>query len=145
MSCSRKSTPRLLPNPSAQKTAIGIKLSWTAPEGGVDGYNILRRRPTQGEGKLKLLVANTGSTATTYTDTKVNADDGKYIYRVIGLIDGVLGKWSEKLTVNVGPGDFGTSAQPPPDTPMPPTPIPPTATPLPPKASPLPPTPVPTV
>ena len=115
-------------NLSAQKTANGIKLSWSAPEGGADSYSILRRRPTQGEDKLKLLVADTGSSATSYTDTKVNADDGKYIYRVIAWVDGALSKWSDKVTVNVGLGDFGTSAQAPPDTPVPPppdTPVPP--------------------
>ena len=126
-------------NLSAQKTANGIKLSWSAPEGGVDGYSILRRRPTQGEDKLKLLVADTGSSATSHTDTKVNADDGKYIYRVIAWVDGALSKWSDKLTVNVGPGDFGSSAQAPPDTPVPPTAVPPTAVP----PTPVPPTPVP--
>ena len=115
-------------NLSAQKTANGIKLSWSAPEGGADSYSILRRRPTQGENKLKLLVADTGSSSTSHTDTKVNADDGKYIYRVIAWVDGALSKWSDKLTVNVAPGDFGTSAQAPPDTPVPPppdTPVPP--------------------
>ena len=131
-------------NLSAQKTANGIKLSWSAPEGGADSYSILRRRPTQGENKLKLLVADTGSSSTSHTDTKVKADDGKYIYRVIAWVDGALSKWSDKLTVNVGPGDFGSSAQAPPDTPVPPTPIPPTPvppTPVPP--TPVPPTPVP--
>ena len=116
-------------NLSAQKTANGIKLSWSAPEGGADSYSILRRRPTQGENKLKLLVADTGSSSTSHTDTKVKADDGKYIYRVIAWVDGALSKWSDKLTVNVGPGDFGSSAQAPPDTPVPPTPVPPTAVP----------------
>ncbi len=132
-------------NLSAQKTANGIKLSWSAPEGGADSYSILRRRPTQGEDKLKLLVADTGSSATSHTDSKVNADDGKYIYRVIAWVDGALSKWSDKLTVNVAPGDFGTSAQAPPDTPVPPppdTPVPPTAVPPPPD-TPIPPTPVP--
>ena len=111
-------------NLSAQKTANGIKLSWSAPEGGADAYTILRRRPTQGENKLKRLVANTGSSATNYTDTDVNVDDGKYIYRVMALVDGVYSKWTDALKVKVGPGDFGTSAQAPPDTPVPPTPIP---------------------
>ncbi len=140
-------------NLSAQKTANGIKLSWSAPEGGADSYSILRRRPTQGEDKLKLLVADTGSSATSHTDSKVNADDGKYIYRVIAWVDGALSKWSDKVTVNVAPGDFGTSAQAPPDTPVPPppdtpvppppdTPVPPPPVPLP-TATPIPPTPVP--
>ena len=122
-------------NLSAQKKANGIKLTWSAPEGGADAYTILRRRPTQGENKLKRLVANTGSSATSYTDTDVNVDDGKYIYRVMALVDGVYSKWTDALKVKVGPGDFGTSAQAPPDTPVPPppdTPVPPTPVPPPP-------------
>ena len=141
-------------NLSAQKTANGIKLSWSAPEGGADAYTILRRRPTQGENKLKRLVANTGSSATNYTDTDVNVDDGKYIYRVMALVDGVYSKWTDALKVKVGPGDFGTSAQAPPDTPVPPPPdtpvrrrptrLPPPDTPVPPPPdTPIPPTPVP--
>ena len=59
-----------------------ITLSWTAPSGDtVDGYQILRRRPRENERSLTVYVENTGSTATTYTDTNT-ALDTRYVYRV---------------------------------------------------------------
>ena len=48
-----------------------VTLSWDAPvldAASVTGYEILRRRPKEGEGALLVLVADTGSTATTYVD-----------------------------------------------------------------------------
>lgn len=121
---------------SAEKQTNGIRLSWTAPEGGTDGYRILRRRPQLGEETLKKLVENTGSSATSYTDSNVAVEDEEYIYRVLALLNGEKSKRSAKLVVEVSPGDFGTSVEPPP-TAVPPTAIPPTA--VPPTASPLPP------
>ena len=59
-----------------------IVLSWEAPDDdSVTGYQILRRRPTQGEDTLLVYVADTGSTATTYMDTNVTAGV-KHVYRV---------------------------------------------------------------
>ena len=51
-----------------------IVLSWTAPDDdSITGYQILRRRPSEGEGALLVYVANTQGTATTFTDTGVTA------------------------------------------------------------------------
>ena len=59
-----------------------ITLSWTAPEDdSVTGYQILRRRPQQGESELQVYVDNTDSTATSYTDTNTDLDT-RYVYRV---------------------------------------------------------------
>ena len=59
-----------------------ITLSWNAPnDDTITGYEILRRRPTEGERRLTTYVANTLSTATTYTDTNVTAGV-KPAYRV---------------------------------------------------------------
>ena len=63
----------------------------------------LRRRPERGEDRLERIVDNTGSSATTYTDTNVDVDDEAYIYRVIALLNGERSKWSERLRVAVGP------------------------------------------
>ena len=112
---------------SASKTSSGIRLSWTAPEGEVTGYRILRRRPAQGEGSLKRYVGDTGSSATSYTDTNVTIDAELYIYRVLALRGDLKSARSERVMIEVGPGDFGTSAQPA-ATPLPPatnTPLPP--------------------
>ena len=59
-----------------------VVLSWEAPEDdSITGYQILRRRPTEGEDTLLVYVADTQSTATTYTDTNVTAGV-QHAYRV---------------------------------------------------------------
>ena len=63
-------------------TDIRIRLSWDAPDDdSVTGYQILRRRPTEGEHALSVYVPDTGSAVTSYTDTGVDAGT-KYVYRV---------------------------------------------------------------
>ena len=58
-----------------------ITLSWDASaDDTITGYQILRRRPTEGEATLSVYVENTGSTATTYTDTGVTAGV-RHVYR----------------------------------------------------------------
>ena len=59
-----------------------VTLSWEAPsDDSITGYRILRRRPTEGEHALLVYVADTRSTATTYTDTNVTAGV-QHAYRV---------------------------------------------------------------
>ena len=59
-----------------------ITLTWDAPDdASVTGYQILRRRPTLGEQTLLVYVENTGTTATTFTDTAVTAGV-RHTYRV---------------------------------------------------------------
>ena len=59
-----------------------VVLSWEAPEDdSITGYQILRRRPTEGEDTLLVYVEDTQSTATTYTDTNVTAGV-QHAYRV---------------------------------------------------------------
>ena len=65
-----------------------VTLSWTAPQEdaeSVDGYEILRRRPNRDETTLTTLVADTESTATTYTDATANEAGVRYVYRVKSL------------------------------------------------------------
>ena len=62
-----------------------VTLSWRAPAGGtVTGYQILRRRPQQGERGFSVLVADTASAATEFTDTEVSLGQ-PHIYRVTAL------------------------------------------------------------
>ena len=59
-----------------------VTLSWDAPnDDSVTGYQILRRRPREGESTLLVHVNDTGSTAAEYTDNDVTPDVG-HAYRV---------------------------------------------------------------
>ena len=59
-----------------------IILSWEAPgDDSITGYQVLRRRPTEGEDTLMVYVADTQSAATTYTDTNGTAGV-RHVYRV---------------------------------------------------------------
>ena len=60
----------------------GVVLQWHAPNtdaGSVTGYEILRRRPLQGETVLQILVADTESRDTTYTDTSATTPGEGYV------------------------------------------------------------------
>ena len=98
-------TPTPMPTPEdLRPTGLTVRLvenkvtlGWTAPKKdaeAVDGYEILRRRPMEGETTLATLVANTESTATTYTDATANEAGVVYVYRVKALRGGVKSRWS---------------------------------------------------
>ena len=71
-----------------------IVLSWTAPnDDSITGYQVLRRRPSEGESALLVYVADTESTATTFTDTGVTAGV-KHVYRVKAINAAGLSDWS---------------------------------------------------
>ena len=66
----------------------GVILNWSSPvqdAASVTGYEVLRRRPKEGEGALLVLAADTGSTATTYMDATANEPGVRYVYRVKAL------------------------------------------------------------
>ena len=121
-------------NLTAVQNGSGITLSWAAPAGQVDGYEILRRRRDLGE-SLQTYVADTGSNATTYTDTSIT-HASRHTYRVKAIRDGVKSQRSNFARVDVEPT---ATTIPPTDTPVPPTDTPiPTATPIPPTDTPIP-------
>ena len=76
-----------------------ITLSWTAPTGTVDGYQILRRLPRQGQSALNIYVADTDSTNTTYTDTATGLDT-RYVYRVKARNGDLIGERSNYARVD---------------------------------------------
>ena len=68
-----------------------VTLTWDAPASdaaSVTGYEILRRRPNDGEAALTTLVADTGNAETGYTDDSANEPGVSYTYRVKALRDG---------------------------------------------------------
>ena len=86
-----------------------MTLSWESPDDdSVTGYQILRRRPTQGEDTLLVYVEDTGSTATTYTDANVSAGI-RHVYRVKAISTAGLSQRSNY--VNVTPLEHQESTQ----------------------------------
>ena len=77
-----------------------VVLSWTGPTNTeITAYQILRRRPTA-EQQLLVLVENTGSTSTTYTDSTVEAGV-HYIYRVKAINNTAIGPISNRAQVRI--------------------------------------------
>ena len=76
-----------------------VTLSWDAPDDDtVTGYQILRRRPREGEKTLLVYVNDTGSTATEYTDHDVTPDVG-HAYRVKAINAVGLSRQSKFVSV----------------------------------------------
>ena len=76
-----------------------VTLSWEAPDDdSVTGYQILRRRPTEGENTLLVYVEDTGSAATTYSDANVSAGI-KHVYRVQAINAAGLSKRSNAVRI----------------------------------------------
>ena len=85
-----------------------VTLGWAAPAEdaeSVDGYEILRRRPSEGESALATLVADTGSTATAYTDATANEAGVRYVYRVKALRGDDASLWSNFDRIDL-PADY---------------------------------------
>ena len=76
----------------------GVELSWAAPAGPAEGYEILRRRPNRGEKAFATLARDTGSATTTYTDTTATETGVRYTYRVKAIRNGVRSLWSNYAT-----------------------------------------------
>ncbi len=78
-----------------------VTLRWDAPDDdSVTGYQILRRRPSEGERTLLVHVNDTGSTATEYTDNDVTPDV-LHAYRVKAI--NAVGLSRQSNFVNVTP------------------------------------------
>ena len=85
-----------------------VTLTWDAPASdaaSVTGYEILRRRPKEGEKTLTTLVADTGSTETGYTDDTANEPGVRYTYRVKALRDGEQSQVSNFVGIDL-PDDY---------------------------------------
>ena len=96
-----------------------VTLTWEAPDDdSVTGYLILRRRPYEGEKALLVYVENTGSTATTFTDTDMTAGT-QHVYRVKAINDAGVGGQSNYVNVDVPDAEADDSASS--DEPKPPS------------------------
>ena len=85
-----------------------VTLTWDAPASdaaSVTGYEILRRRPNDGEAALTTLVADTGNAETGYTDDSANEPGVRYTYRVKALRDGEQSKVSNYDRIDL-PDDY---------------------------------------
>jgi hypothetical protein len=99
-------TTALTPKPpclSGTRDANGSHLSWKAPDNGgsdITGYQILRGTTTGGEA---VLVANTGNTKTTYTDTTADPGVAHYFYVVKAINGQGIGTQSDEIDLTAGP------------------------------------------
>ena len=85
-----------------------VTLTWDAPTSdaaSVTGYEVLRRRPNDGEAALTTLVADTGNAETGYTDDSANEPGVRYTYRVKALRDGEQSKVSNYDRIDL-PEDY---------------------------------------
>ena len=92
-------------NLRAEEVPNGVSLVWDAPSSNaasVTGYEILRRRPKHDEDVLQTLVADTGSTETSYTDTTATEPNGRYTYRVKALRSTEKSRQSNYVTIDRG-------------------------------------------
>ena len=79
----------------------GVALSWDAPTtdvGTVTGYEVLRRRGAFG---LLTYVDDTGTTATSYTDTGAAERSQTYVYQVKALRGSAVSDGSNEVTVTI--------------------------------------------
>ena len=87
-----------------------VTLSWEAPDDdSVSGYQVLRRRPSEGEKALLVYVQDTGSTATVYTDADVTAGT-QHVYRVKAINAAGVGAQSNYVNVDVPDTETGDAA-----------------------------------
>ena len=76
-----------------------VTLTWDNPDDGtITGYQILRRRPAEGEGTLLVYVEDTGSAETTFTDANVSAGI-LHVYRVKAINTAGLSQRSNEVNV----------------------------------------------
>ena len=76
-----------------------VTLNWDAPDDdSITGYQVLRRRPAEGENTLLVYVEDTGTTAASFTDTDVTSGT-RHVYRVKAINAAGLSAWSNYVRV----------------------------------------------
>ncbi len=101
---------------TATATHDGVVLTWDDPQdASITGYVILRRvRENDVGGKFRVLVADTGSAATTYTDATVSANT-TYTYRIKAINAHGVSERSRWFHIDIpaAPEPAGQAAEPP--------------------------------
>ena len=95
--------PQAPANLAAELADGQVVLNWDAPAeeaAAVTGYEVLR---AEGQGELATLEADTGSTATSYTDATVASAGANYAYRVKAIRDGDRSGASNEARVQLKP------------------------------------------
>lgn len=112
-----------------------VTLSWDDPgDGSITGYQVLRRSRDgdeyadgQGDARFAAVIDDTGSAATTYTDTSVTAHT-RYVYRVKAINSEGMGERSTYLNVETPEEPAPKPTPEPTDTPAPTLSVPATPT-----------------
>ena len=89
-------------NLQATSESGSVTLTWDAPaeDNFITGYQILRRPvPNDGNG-LRIIVADTGTTDTTYVDSDVVVGQ-RYLYQIKAVNDGVVSRKSNNARIRV--------------------------------------------
>ena len=85
---------------ATENADLSITLNWTAPDdASVTGYQILRRRPQMDEQTLLVLVEDTGTAETSYTD-QTSTDQTRYVYRVKAINSAGIGQQSNYVRID---------------------------------------------
>ena len=97
---------------AAQATHDSVTLTWEAlDDSTVTGYRVLRRRPPD-QRELAVHVEDTGTTTTTYLDTRDVAAGTKYLYRVQAINEAGVGAASNPAQVTTAaPAPLDLAAQ----------------------------------
>ena len=89
-----------------------IALVWKAPaDSSIVGYQILRRRPKEGEANLVVYVEDTESASTTFVDTDVQPGT-TYIYRIKAINSAGLSHWSNHVRITLQPAETKVKPRP---------------------------------
>ena len=81
-----------------------VTLGWDAPAQqaeSVTGYQVVRRRPLEGEKDLLLVDRDTGSDATSWVDYDATEGGVRYVYRVKALRDGAVSHHSNSTGITL--------------------------------------------
>ena len=94
------------PSPPTNLTAVkvdnGVKLRWTASADALEGYNILRFRPEQGDTEPQQLIFIPFGNTTSFTDSTATAAE-EYVYHLRSVNGDLLSELSNEARIDLSP------------------------------------------